>query len=144
MTTLDWLIFISLNGGVMALGFWLARGTKTSADWFLGKRSLPWWAIGLSMFATNVDNADLVSLTGQTYRDGMHIIMVHTLGGLLGATFAAFGLVPAMARAGQFTNAEYLEARFGPSARVLSALIQIQYRTSMLGLMVWSVYLLLT
>ncbi len=96
------------------------------------------------MFATNVDNADLVSLTGTTYKEGMHIIMVHSLGALLGASFAAFFLVPAMARAGQFTNAEYLEARYGPAARVLSAVIQIQYRSSMLGLMIWSLYLLLT
>lgn len=96
------------------------------------------------MFATNVDNADLVSLTGTTYKEGMHIIMVHSLGGLLGASFAAFFLVPAMARAGQFTNAEYLEARYGPVSRVLSAVIQIQYRSSMLGLMIWSLYLLMT
>jgi len=144
MQTLDWLIVILLNGGVMFWGFWVARGTKTSQDWFLGKRSLAWWAIGLSMFATNVDNADLVSLTGTTYREGMHIIMVHTFGALLGASFAAFFLVPSMARAGQFTNAEYLENRFGPATRVLSALIQLQYRTSMLGLMIWSVFLLLT
>jgi solute:Na+ symporter, SSS family len=144
MKPVDWLIVLLLNGGVMAWGFWISRGTKTSQDWFLGRRSLAWWAIGLSMFATNVDNADLVSLTGTTYREGMHIIMVHTLGSLIGAGFAAFFLVPAMARAGQFTNAEYLENRFGPAARVLSALIQLQYRSSMLGLMIWSVYLLLT
>ena len=144
MTALDWIIVLTLNGGVMALGFWLARGTKTSADWFLGRRALAWWAIGFSMFATNVDNADLVSMTGKTYGTGMHLIMVHTLGALIGVSFAAFFLAPAMARAGHFTNAEYLEARFGPSARVLSALIQIQYRTSMLGLMIWSIYLLLT
>ena len=133
-----------LNGSVMVYGLLIARGAKSSEDWFLGRRSLAWWAIGLSMFATNVDNADLVSLTGTTYNEGLHIIMVHTLGSLLGASFAAFFLVPAMARAGQFTNAEYLEQRFGPSARVLSALIQIQYRSSMLGLMIWSLYLLLT
>lgn len=144
MTWIDWLIVFVLNGSVIAYGLVLARGAKTSQDWFLGKRSLAWWAIGLSMFATNVDNADLVSLTGTTYIEGLHIIMVHTLGSLLGASFAAFFLVPAMARAGQFTNAEYLEGRFGPLARVLSALIQIQYRSSMLGLMIWSLYLLLT
>ena len=144
MSWIDWLIVFVLNGSVIAYGLVLARGAKTSQDWFLGKRSLAWWAIGLSMFATNVDNADLVSLTGTTYNEGLHIIMVHTLGSLLGASFAAFFLVPAMARAGQFTNAEYLEGRFGPVARVLSALIQIQYRSSMLGLMIWSLYLLLT
>ncbi len=144
VTWIDWLIVLILNGSVMLYGLAIARGSKTSEDWFLGKRSLAWWAIGLSMFATNVDNADLVSLTGTTYKEGLHIIMVHTLGSLLGASFAAFFLVPSMARAGQFTNAEYLEARFGPAARVLSALIQIQYRSSMLGLMIWSLYLLLT
>lgn len=144
MTFIDWLIVLVLNGGVMAYGFYVARGAKTSQDWFLGKRSLAWWAVGLSMFATNVDNADLVSLTGTTYNEGLHIIMVHTLGSLLGASFAAFFLVPAMAKAGQFTNAEFLEVRFGPIARVLSALIQIQYRSSMIGLMIWSLYLLLT
>jgi len=141
---IDWLIVLVLNGSVVIYGLVISRGAKTSEDWFLGRRSLTWWAIGLSMFATNVDNADLVSLTGTTYNEGLHIIMVHTLGSLLGASFAAFFLVPAMSRAGQFTNAEYLEARFGPVARVLSALIQIQYRSSMLGLMIWSLYLLLT
>lgn len=144
MSWIDWLIVLALNGSVIGYGLFLARGAKTSQDWFLGRRSLAWWAIGLSMFATNVDNADLVSLTGTTYNEGMHIIMVHSLGGLLGASFAAFFLVPVMAREGHFTNAEYLEFRYGPVSRVLSALIQIQYRSSMLGLMYWSLFLLMT
>lgn len=144
MTLIDWLIVLVLNGGVVAYGFYLARGTKSSQEWFLGNRSLVWWAVGLSMFATNIDNADLVSLTGTSFREGFHIIAVHTLGALAGGILAAFFLVPAMVRAGHFTNAEYLEARFGLSSRVLSALIQIQYRTSMLGLMIWAIYLLST
>lgn len=144
MTLFDWLIVLVLNGGVVAYGFYLARGTTTSQEWFLGNRSLIWWAVGLSMFATNIDNADIVSLTGTSFKEGFHIIGVHTLGSFTGGILAAFFLVPAMVRAGHYTNAEYLEARFGISTRVLSAIIQIQYRTSMLGLMIWSVYLLLT
>ncbi len=144
MTLLDWLIVLVLNGGVIGYGFYLARGTTTSEEWFLGKRALVWWAVGLSMFATNIDNADIVSLTGTSFREGFHIIAVHTLGSFAGGILAAFYLAPAMVRAGHFTNAEYLEARFGLSVRVLSAFIQIQYRTSMLGLMIWAVYLLLT
>ena len=128
MQTLDWIIVLILNGGVLAVGFFLARGTDSSEEWFLGRRTLTWWAIGLSMFATNVDNADLVSLTGTSYREGLHILMVHTLGAFIGVIFAAFVLAPAIARAGQYTNAEYLETRFGVSTRVLSAVIQIQYR----------------
>ncbi|MCB1077985.1 MAG: sodium/solute symporter [Verrucomicrobiae bacterium] len=144
MTALDWLIVLGLNGGVVLYGLFLARGTSTPGEWFLGNRSLVWWTIGLSMFATNIDNADIVSLTGTSFKEGFHIIAVHTLGALAGGIVAAFFLLPAMMRAGHFTNAEYLEARFGVTTRVLSALIQIQYRTSMLGLMIWSVFLLMT
>jgi len=144
MHPVDWIIVALLNGGIIAYGFYLARGTHSSSEWFLGRRALPWWAIGMSMFATNVDNADIVSVAGKTYATGLHILSVYSLGSILGGILAGFYIVPRMYRAGLYTNAEYLEARFGIGARILSALIQIQYRTTMLGLMLWSVYLLLT
>jgi len=144
MNWLDWLIVISLNTAIIGYGLYLARGTETSSEWFLGARALPWWAVGLSMFATNVDNADLVAVTGSTYVEGLHIISVYALGSAAGGILAAFFLAPAIYRAGFYTNAEYLEARFGPAARLLSALIQLQYRSSMLGMMIWSAHLLLT
>jgi len=144
MHPLDWLIVVALNGAVIGYGFYLARNTHSSSDWFLGGRALPWWGIGLSMFATNVDNADIVSVTGKTYTEGLHIITVYAIGSAAGGILAAFYIVPAIYRAGFYTNAEYLEARYGVGVRLLSALIQIQYRSSMLGLMIWSVFLLLT
>lgn len=144
MTWLDWLIVLSLNAAIIGYGLYLAWGTETSSQWFLGARALPWWAVGLSMFATNVDNADLVGVTGATYKEGLHIISVYALGSAAGGILAAFFVVPAIYRAGFYTNAEYLEARFGPAARLLSALIQLQYRSSMLGMMIWSAHLLLT
>lgn len=144
MTPFDWLIVLVLNGAVIGYGFYLARGTHSSSDWFLGARSLPWWAVGLSMFATNVDSADLVGVTGSTYSEGIHIVTVYAIGSIVGGILASFWVVPAIYRAGFYTNAEYLEARFGVGARVLSALIQIQYRSSMLGSIIFSAYLLLT
>ena len=138
MTILDWLIVLIVNGSIIAYGLYLARKTHTSSEWFLAARSLPWWAVGLSMFATNVDNADLVGVSGMTYNEGVHVLSVYAIGS------ASFLIVPEMIRRGMYTNAEYLEARFGPSTRILSALIQIQYRSSMLGMMIWSTYLVLT
>ena len=143
MKEIDWAIVFVLNVGVILLGLWLARGTRSSDQWFLAGRALPWWAVGLSMYATNVDNADLVSITSTSYREGLHIMMVHSFGSVLASTFVAFWFIPVIYRAGLYTNAEYLEARFGRTTRILSALIQIQYRTSMLGLMIWSIFLLL-
>lgn len=144
MTTLDWLIVLLVNGSIIAYGLYLARGTHTSGEWFLAARSLPWWAVGLSMFATNVDNADLVGVTGMTFHEGIHVVSVYAVGSAVGAILAAYFIVPQISRRGLYTNAEYLEARFGPTTRILSALIQIQYRTSMLGMMIWSTYLVLT
>ncbi|MBM83728.1 MAG: hypothetical protein CMJ78_24490 [Planctomycetaceae bacterium] len=144
MHLIDWLIVFVLNGAVIGYGLYLARSTETSSEWFLGGRALPWWAVGLSMFATNVDSADIVSVTGNTYKEGIHILSVYSLGSVAGGILAAFVIVPVIYRAGFYTNAEYLEARFGPAMRVLSALIQLQYRSSMLGIIIWSSHLLLT
>ena len=143
MSAVDWLIVFGLNGAIILFGIYRARGTTTSSEWFLGSRSLPWWVVGLSMFATNVDSSDFVSITGTTTSEGLHIMSVHTIGSIAGAILAAFVIVPVIYRAGLYTNAEYLESRFGPSTRVLSALIQIQYRTSVLGMMIWSLFLML-
>ncbi len=144
MTLLDWIIVIVVNGSIIGYGLYLARGTQSTSEWFLAARTLPWWAVGLSMFATNVDNADLVAVTGQTYYQGIHVVSVYAIGSALGAILAAFFVVPAISRRGFYTNAEYLEARYSPATRILSAIIQIQYRTSMLGMMIWSTYLVLT
>lgn len=144
MTFIDWSIVLLINGAVIGYGIYLARGTQTSAQWFLGGRALPWWGIGMSMFATNVDSADIVAVTGSTYNEGLHIITVYAVGSAVGGILSAFLVTPAIYTQGFYTNAEYLEARYGPAARFLSALIQLQYRSSMLGLMIASMHVLLT
>ncbi|MXX78882.1 MAG: hypothetical protein F4Z33_07995, partial [Gemmatimonadales bacterium] len=125
LSTLDWLIVLGLNGAIIAYGLRRARGTSTSGEWFLGSRALPWWAVGLSLFATNMDNSEFVSATGTIASEGLHFLSAHTFGGLIGVTVATFVIVPAIYRAGLYTNPEYLEHRFGPGTRVLGALIQI-------------------
>ena len=84
MHWVDWLIVVTLNGAVIAVGLLMARAKQTSSEWFLGNRALPWWAIGMSMFATNVDNADIVAVAGSTYNEGLHIISVYAIGSALG------------------------------------------------------------
>jgi len=56
----------------------------------------------------------------------------------------AFVIFPCMYRVGMYTNAEYLEARFGPATRVICALIQVQYRTLVLAIIATTLYLTLS
>ena len=134
MVWIDWLIVIGLNGGIIAFGLYLARGSQSSADWFLGGRSLPWWIIGISMYATAIDASDLVADSGGTYTLGLTYFVTNWVGTVVGWVLAVFFLFMPMYRSGMYTNAEYLESRFGVSSRVLCALVQVQYRTLVLAI----------
>jgi SSS family solute:Na+ symporter len=135
MGWIDWLIVIGLNGSIIAYGFYLARGNQSSADWFLGGRSLPWWIVGVSMYATAIDASDLIADSGGTYVLGLTYFVANWVGTVVGWVLAAFFLFMPMYRAGMYTNAEYLEFRFGVSTRVLCAFVQVQYRTMVLGIL---------
>ena len=144
MTHLDWIIVMGLM--VLVFGFAGARSrkTKTNADWFLAGRSLPFWLVGCSMFATSVDGGEYISLNGAVYKDGLVMMSGLIFGIGVGGLAAAYLVVPSMYRTGLFTNAEYLESRYAPALRVTSALVPIQYRTSVLGTIAVSLHLIFT
>ena len=144
MTFWDWSLVVVLNGSIIAYGIYLSRGVRSSADWFLAGRSLPWWLVGVSMYATAIDSSDLVADSGGTYTLGFSYFVTNWVGTVGGWVLAAFVIIPPMYRAGMYTNAEYLEARFGPAARVLCALIQVQYRTLVLAIIATTLYLTLS
>lgn len=141
MTVLDWTLVVVLNGAIIVYGLFLGRETKTSSDWFLAGRRLPWWIVGLSLYATAIDSSDLVADSGGTYTLGLSYFVTAWVGTVAGWVVAAHFVVPPMYRAGMYTNAEYLEARFGPAARLISALVQVQYRTLVLGIIATTIYL---
>ena len=133
-----------LNGAVIVYALLRGRETKTSVDWFLAGKTLPFWVVGLSLYATLVDSADLIADTGGAYSLGTRLF-VPNLVGVIGGWFilAHFVAVP-MYRRGMYTNAEFLESRFGVGARVISVLVQVLYRTVMIGMISTAIYLMLT
>jgi SSS family transporter len=142
MTLLDWLIVIAANGAIVAYGLYLSRGTSTAYEWFLAARGLPWWIVGLSLFATAVDSGDYVAVVGGASTFGLSNLTTWWLGLPIGWFLVAYVVFVPVYRSGMYTNAEYLEHRFGPVVRLLSALIQIQYRTNVLGNIAFSLYLM--
>ena len=141
MSSLDWLIVIAINGSIILVGLWLARGTRSTVDWFLAAKRLPWWMVGLSMFATAVDSGDYVAVAGGAYDQGLPFLSPWWLGLSVGWCLVSYIVFVPMYRSGMFTNAEYLEYRFGPLARVMSVLIQIQTRTNVMANVAVSLYL---
>ncbi|MDG2381745.1 MAG: hypothetical protein P8N76_08725 [Pirellulaceae bacterium] len=143
MTLLDWCIAILLNGSVIAYALFRGRDTKTSGDWFLAGKTLPFWIVGLSLYATLIDSADLIADTGGAYSLGLRLFVPNLVGVMGGWIVLAHFVAIPMYRQGMYTNAEFLEARFGVGARIISVLVQVLYRTVMIGMISTAIYLML-
>ncbi len=144
MGWIDWSIVALLNGAIVAYALRRARDTQTSSDWFLAGRTLPWWVVGLSLYATAIDSSDIVADSGGAYNHGMSMYVVNWVGTVFGWFLMAHFIALPMYRTGMYTNAEYLEARFGPVARGMSVLVQLQFRTLVLGIICQTLFLTLS
>ena len=120
MKLLDWLIVFAYLAYVIWDGVRMTKYSKTKEGYFLAHRTLPWWAVGLSVMATQLSAITLVGTTGQAYSDGMRFIQFY-----YGLPFAMIILcvtvVPFFHRANVFTAYEYLEKRFDVKVRTLTS-----------------------
>jgi solute:Na+ symporter, SSS family len=120
MHWLDWAVV----GGYLVWIVWDGlRRTKDSdkvEGYFLANRSLPWWAVGLSVMATQLSAITLVGTTGQGYRDGMRFVQFY-FGLPLAMLILSVTVVPFFYRAGVYTAYEYLEKRFDVKTRTLTS-----------------------
>jgi SSS family transporter len=120
MRFLDWAVVAAYLIYVIWDGI---RMTKHSGDvegYFLANRSLPWWAVGLSVMATQLSAITLVGTTGQAYSDGMRFIQFY-YGLPLAMVILCITAVPFFYRAKVYTAYEYLERRFDAKTRSLTS-----------------------
>lgn len=115
-TLLDMVVLALYLGGVTVWGAWLGRGQKGGTDYFLGSRSLPWWAVMLSVVATETSTLTFLSIPGVAYM-GSTVFLQLTLGYLAGRTVVALVLLPAYYRGELVTAYALLETRFGVATR---------------------------
>lgn len=115
-TTLDFTVLVAYLAGVTIWGAWLGRGQKGGTDYFLGSRSLPWWAVMLSVVATETSTLTFLSVPGVAYLGSMTFLQL-TLGYLAGRTVVALVLLPAYYRGELTTAYQLLQVRFGLGAR---------------------------
>lgn len=120
MKLLDWAIVVAYLIYVIWDGIRMTKHSGSKEGYFLANRRLPWWAVGLSVMATQLSAITLVGTTGQAYSDGMRFIQFY-----YGLPFAMIILcvtvVPFFHRAQVFTAYEYLEKRFDVRVRTLTS-----------------------
>lgn len=124
-SAVDLAIFISFYALVLLFSLVKSRGERTSADYFLGGRSLPWWLIGVSVVAANMSTEQFVGMAGQAAGDIGLAVSAWQLTGVIGIIIVAWFFLPRFLRAGIYTMPEYLEYRYNGAARAIMSFLTV-------------------
>jgi SSS family solute:Na+ symporter len=123
LSPLDIAIIVLYFLGIAALGVLASRGIRTSHDFFLAGRSLPWWMAGMSLVVSDIGAKDMVGLAGDAYRYGIVMMNFDFVGCTFPVLIAAFLFMPLFWGAGVSTIPEYLGRRYNASVRTFFAVI---------------------
>src|SRR5687768_2785360 len=135
MHALDWLVVAAYLVWIVWDGIRKTHSTGDLDGYLLAKRSLPWWAVGLSVMATQLSAITLVGATGQGYADGMRFVQFY-LGLPVAMVILSLTLVPFFYRARVFTAYEYLETRFDLKTRTLASVLFLLSRGLSCGVII--------
>jgi SSS family solute:Na+ symporter len=122
MHPLNWTIVVVYLVYVVWDGLRRSRNTTEIEGYFLANRSLPWWAVGLSVMATQLSAVTMIGTTGQGATDGMRFVQFY-FGLPLAMVILGVTLVPFLHGARVFTAYEYLEKRFDAKTRSLTSFL---------------------
>jgi solute:Na+ symporter, SSS family len=135
MRPLDWLIVAVYLVWIVYDGLKRTKRADEVEGYFLANRSLPWWAVGLSVMATQLSAITLVGTTGQGYDTGLRFVQFY-YGLPLAMVILSVTLVPFFHRARVFTAYEYLERRFDVRVRSLTSFLFLASRSMSLGVVI--------
>ena len=137
MRTLDWIVLIGSLVSIIAYGLYRSRGSNTVDRYLLAGRTMPWYAMGLSIMATQASAITFISTTGQSYVDGMRFVQFY-FGLPIAMVIICATAVPAFRRMKVFTAYEYLEGRFDGKTRALASIIFLAQRGLSAGLTIYA------
>ena len=120
MSPVDWGIVVAYLVYVIWDGIRMTKHSGNVDGYFLASRSLPWWAVGLSVMATQLSAITIVGATGQAYTDGLRFLQFY-FALPVAMVILCVTAVPLFYRAKVFTAYEYLEKRFDAKTRSLAS-----------------------
>jgi Na+/proline symporter len=135
MSTVDWAVVIVYLVWIVYDGLKRSKATNEIEGYFLANRTLPWWAVGLSVMATQLSAITLVGTTGRGYAEGLSIVQLY-FGLPIAMVILSLTVVPFFYRARVYTAYEYLERRFDSKTRTLASLLFLLSRALSCGVIV--------
>ena len=135
MHPIDWTIVAGYLVWIVWDGLRLTKNSHKLEGYFLASRSLPWWAVGLSVMATQLSAITMIGTTGQGYMDGMRFLQYY-YALPLAMIILSVTLVPFFYKARVYTAYEYLERRFDAKTRTFTSLLFLLSRSMSLGVVI--------
>ena len=124
-STIDILIFVSYCLLIIGIGLYVSRkGNKTSEDYFLASKSLPWWAIGASLIAANISAEQFIGMSGSGFAIGLAIASYEWMAAITLLIVGKFFL-PIFIEKKLYTIPEFVEQRFSTTLKTILAVFWI-------------------
>jgi SSS family solute:Na+ symporter len=126
LSQVDLIIFIGYLCIMVGIGLWIANKekTKTTKDYFLASKSLPWWAIGGSLIASNISSEQIIGMNGSGFAIGIAISSYELMAALTLILVGKFFL-PVFLKEGISTMPQFLEKRYDSRTRNLMAVFWV-------------------
>lgn len=143
MNSIDWIVLFGTLIAIVAYGVWKTRGTRDMNSYLRGGDDTKWWAIGLSIMATQASAITFLSTPGQAYTDGMRFIQFY-FGLPLAMIIISIFFLPIYYKLKVYTAYEYLESRFDMKTRMLAAFIFLIQRGLGAGITIYAPSIILS
>ena len=143
MRPLDWIVLVTALVSIIAYGLYRSRGSNTVDRYLLAGKTMPWYAMALSIMATQASAITFISTTGQSFIDGMRFVQFY-FGLPIAMVIICATVVPVFHHSKVYTAYEYLEWRFDGKTRALGSIIFLCQRGLSAGLTIYAPGLVLS
>jgi SSS family solute:Na+ symporter len=128
LSSLDLFVVAAYAVMLFAVAQWVSRepkgAHKSTEDYFLAGKSLPWWAIGASLIAANISAEQIIGMSGQGFAVGLAIAAYEWQAALV-LLIVAFFFLPIFLKRGIYTMPQYLDQRFGHTVKTTMSIYWI-------------------
>ncbi|HEY0199334.1 MAG TPA: sodium:solute symporter [Rhodanobacter sp.] len=123
---LDWVVIVVYLSGMIGIGlfFYLREKRNSTSNFFVGGRTIPFWAAGVSLYAANTSSISFIAIPAKAFESNWQYL-TNNLIAVFGLMFVAVWIVPLLRRLDLMSVFSYLETRFHPGIRMLASALCI-------------------
>ncbi len=123
---LDWVVIVAYLAAMIGIGlyFYLREKRNSTSSFFVGGRTIPFWAAGLSLYAVNTSSISFIAIPAKAFETNWQYL-TNNLIAVMGLMFVAVWIVPLLRRLDLMSVFSYLETRFHPAIRMMASALAI-------------------